>query len=662
MQNKKVAIAGLWHRHDYGSILGCYSLYKFIDNSGFSPVLMNKPKDLWGENEKYEDENSVAGKFIYPRCEVLPVFTSEQDYENLNNDCDIFVTGGDNVWDYSLCGSSGQYFYLDFVANNKIKIAYDSGFNGNCIPRDIKESINRYIKGFTAISVSEKESTDFLKREFGVKADAVINSFFLNTRGMYDEIAEYSRYLYNKNQNKFTVVIVQSGSAVINNLIRRTEEKYEIPAIVFHNPDKPEEKSIFSNDGFIVSEYTAVEDYVWAVKNAEYVISDSIQAICLAIIFNKPFVAVTSRFAVDHVCFEELLKKFALGYKIYNTDDYTVNYESILDSQINYNPVNNFIDYTRTLSQNWLINALNKNSFEIENESSGVVNYQHFEKKQVYKQTLYKIQNLIFPDCEWKDKHQEMLYRGVKMIYDPGRKSWNIPVGGVVECFTYFNSLSIKKWIKYTTADKFYLHLKIKGSFKIHFFGHYIETPIDKKGNSIPVEETLNKIKEMDINRTHFIYRAVDNGIIKKEIFEERSFRFDEPNELILPVLYDKASVVGIFLTANSECEIFDGYYSAVCFEQLLNPVDISIVSCTFQKEEYVKQNINILKNEIILSGKQGGCDEIFEHIFVNIVDNGRTLIPEEHEGYRLKIYPNPNAGGAGGFTRGMMETIKRSE
>ena len=71
-------------------------------------------------------------------------------------------------------------------------------------------------------------------------------------------------------------------------------------------------------------------------------------------------------------------------------------------------------------------------------------------------------------------------------------------------------------------------------------------------------------------------------------------------------------------------------------------------------KEEYITKNIQTLRDKVFFDGS-----EMKEHLFVNVIDNGRTLNAETLNTDNIKIYPNMNVGGAGGFTRGMIESLE---
>jgi galactofuranosylgalactofuranosylrhamnosyl-N-acetylglucosaminyl-diphospho-decaprenol beta-1,5/1,6-galactofuranosyltransferase len=77
--------------------------------------------------------------------------------------------------------------------------------------------------------------------------------------------------------------------------------------------------------------------------------------------------------------------------------------------------------------------------------------------------------------------------------------------------------------------------------------------------------------------------------------------------------------------------------------------VSLGIVICTFKKEEYVKNTLAAIFQDEQLQSKD---------FKVFIVDNGRTLDRADFSDPRLQLIPNKNAGGSGGFTRGLIEAL----
>lgn len=112
--------------------------------------------------------------------------------------------------------------------------------------------------------------------------------------------------------------------------------------------------------------------------------------------------------------------------------------------------------------------------------------------------------------------------------------------------------------------------------------------------------------------------------------------------------------MVSFQVFAYSDISIYEGSYLADISTDKMNEVELSLVTVTFRKEDFITRNLRLIENEIIYSD-----EEIADHIFVRVIDNGRTLNTEEWNGERIHIYQNPNVGGSGGYTRGMIETLR---
>ena len=107
-------------------------------------------------------------------------------------------------------------------------------------------------------------------------------------------------------------------------------------------------------------------------------------------------------------------------------------------------------------------------------------------------------------------------------------------------------------------------------------------------------------------------------------------------------------------MTAHSACAwLHSGWYEA---EADCQQVRIAAVICTHHREEYVYRNLRNVREKILENRDCPACDDID----VLVIDNGKTIQPEEHP--HISIFPNKNCGGSGGFTRGMLEAFQKRD
>lgn len=186
---------------------------------------------------------------------------------------------------------------------------------------------------------------------------------------------------------------------------------------------------------------------------------------------------------------------------------------------------------------------------------------------------------------------------------------------------TYFNGISVEKWKKYTNIGDISLYLRLSGDFEVNLLN------FDKVG-------------------TAEIKTTVSSSHVSCE--EPTWFRF--PYQL-----YDYKGILAFTLTAERDGSVFyGGYYDAEFQEEKLWPVNLAINICTFKREPFVKRNLDNLRSAILENPES----ELYGHLRVYISDNGQTLPISELESDSIRIVPNKNVGGAGGFTRGLMEIM----
>jgi len=203
------------------------------------------------------------------------------------------------------------------------------------------------------------------------------------------------------------------------------------------------------------------------------------------------------------------------------------------------------------------------------------------------------------------EKAKEPLYiRGVKK-----REGNSILMnkGEVLDFTTYFNSLSLKKWKRYTTIKALQLVLHLEGRFQVTFHLY------DEKGN----------VRNISMNTESPCFAHF--------------FAVEELDGVLLGFSLQCISDAGVYVEGH-----WDGEFTH--WED--KKIGISIT--TFKREKYVKRTMNLLHN----------FQKDHPWLSVLVVDNGNTL--EEMQSDRFRIIHNRNFGGSGGFTRGMIEYVEQ--
>ena len=112
-QEKKydVGIMGLWSGCNYGSIMTYYALNRVVDSMGKSILMIDKPILSERDVEREETHSRRFGKEHY---DISKQYRPNEMHE-LNDICDTFLIGSDQVWNYGISKNFGKLFYFDFV-------------------------------------------------------------------------------------------------------------------------------------------------------------------------------------------------------------------------------------------------------------------------------------------------------------------------------------------------------------------------------------------------------------------------------------------------------------------------------------------------------------------------------------------------------------------
>ena len=192
-------------------------------------------------------------------------------------------------------------------------------------------------------------------------------------------------------------------------------------------------------------------------------------------------------------------------------------------------------------------------------------------------------------------------------------------------CFdTYFNSVSADKWRRYTAAQNFSLRLKLSGKLRVVLCSrHFINS--------------------------HSVRAVLAEKVVQADSVQE--FCFDFPKGADGMLFFELQALSG-------NAAYCGGAYECDAAEKDVQPVKIGVDICTFRREPFVMGNIARMRSDIL----ENAASPLHNHLEVFVSDNGQTLDYDKLNSDTVHVVPNANVGGAGGFTRGMIEILKANE
>lgn len=364
----RVGILTLYPTHNYGGILQCIALYHLLKENGHEPILIYRPqytntflKKVIKEILKYIPYQNIKNiRQVYLDSKKHKPFIEKfipnktKKYSNANDlitvcsdyDLEAIIVGSDQVWRYSYI-NDGHFknFFLDFVTDVNIKkIAFSASF-GKDIWED-KESIPEVkylINKFDYISVRENSGVDICSEIFNFNmSEHTLDPTMLVDKAIYDQIIRLSN-----NSNLYK-------NKLVTYILDETLDKKNIVEEVATEKNL----EIFNLHGFGTKNiFVSVPDWCAAIKNADFVITDSFHGMVFSILFNKQFLVIGNKNR-GLSRFSSLLNICGLSDRmIFEMERDTL--RDIVGKEINYVKVNHDIDIFDKKSKAFLINALN---------------------------------------------------------------------------------------------------------------------------------------------------------------------------------------------------------------------------------------------------------------------------------------------------------------
>lgn len=293
---KKIGILTLHYSDNYGAVLQCFALRTAINripNCSAEIINFNPGRKYgWFTDErlqqkfllklkKYEEfnetENGIITDVIYDKNEI--------DQENY----DYYIVGSDQVWNTSFSFFDTAYL-LDFVKGNAKRISYAASVglavDSPCMRKEVFEANIPY---FDFLSVREKTHEKFIASFTDKKVQTVVDPTLLLTSADYDRLitdtekerseegeGDYIFFYYLKHDSTTPL-----ACSFVNMLARKYNLKIihyyvETPEIAFKN----ESKSFY---------FDGPKDFVWYIKHAKIVVTNSFHGTVFSILYHKPF-------------------------------------------------------------------------------------------------------------------------------------------------------------------------------------------------------------------------------------------------------------------------------------------------------------------------------------------------------------------------------------
>ena len=230
--------------------------------------------------EKHTDDRirkfHVFSESFAPNRILVDPDSLNQSLTDSMNKFDYAITGSDQVWhNWHHTQNDLPYYYLEFMPQVK-RISYAASYGFSSFPEADSLLHHEGLEGFLEqnLSVREEKGATLIKESTGLKATVVPDPTILLTADEWALIERRPRY---KVANHFMVIYF------LGNKLKSVKDKYKEIA-------KKYRLQIIDIRGINPDYYlTDPSEFVWLMRRADYVATDSFHATVFSILFHKNF-------------------------------------------------------------------------------------------------------------------------------------------------------------------------------------------------------------------------------------------------------------------------------------------------------------------------------------------------------------------------------------
>ncbi len=290
---KKVYVSTFCVMTSYGSILQSFALKKVLEKIGVTSVILNEKsdnninsykfyrkgfgiKDLIYNLDRFLNKKQISERFkknlaFIDKNMDIETVESYSDLKTKDFDTDIFLAGSDQIFHPDVCN---PLFFLDFAPLNSKKISYAASMGSLDIRDEKKQEFVRLINNFDYISLRENDSEELVSSLTDKEVTVNCDPTFLFTADEWRSIEKPCNI-----KGKYILVFPIYWHKSLNKELESLHKRTGLPIVLISDNFWIYHQKIIKNAG--------VDEFLWLIDNAEYVVTSSFHGAALSLNFNK---------------------------------------------------------------------------------------------------------------------------------------------------------------------------------------------------------------------------------------------------------------------------------------------------------------------------------------------------------------------------------------
>lgn len=353
-----VGLVSNFYAGNFGGSLTQLALYNFLRENGNTVLMIEHPEESPSKPITKTLEK-IYLKNPYPKKDICKTYGTKWQMSELNDVCNTFVVGSDQLFQAELFRLLGEFTSLDWVDDNKKKIAYAASFGHKklYIDRDVLKNMKYGISRFDSFSVREEDAIDICKQNFGIDVAWVMDPVFLCDKKVYEDLASNVK---REHSEPYIASYILDPTREKRDIIKFVEEKRGLKAEVYSELGYSDEY-IAPLEGLNVVQLK-IEERLKSIMECDFFVTDSFHGTCFALIMGKPFISIvnTARGAS---------RFYSIGHKLNVMDRIVESFDDVKQryvqlKEMDYTKVTNRIRDEVDFSKKWLLEQLNRKTLD----------------------------------------------------------------------------------------------------------------------------------------------------------------------------------------------------------------------------------------------------------------------------------------------------------
>lgn len=347
----KIGILTFHWATNYGAVLQAYALQQYLVEQGHDATIIDyRPARviLWqfAQRVRYARIREAfrevrIGEFRRTRLIVSQkTFHSNAGLRTNCCDYDVYICGSDQVWNESFVlhaeATPVYSYFLDFVPDDKARIAYATSFGADELTNDVSSGAQRELIKFLDVGVRENSGRAIVER-MGLSARVVADPTILMTEDFYKGLLDQD---CPSRSGAFHYILHDNQSLAL--AVREHIEK----RVFGQQPVGPYRTTTIR-----------VPEWLSRIRNSEILVTNSFHGVVFALIFHTPFIALPVAGSNMNDRLYTLLGHVGLVDRIVERYD-PESIESLICDHVDWDSVDRALGSMRADARTFLIDAL----------------------------------------------------------------------------------------------------------------------------------------------------------------------------------------------------------------------------------------------------------------------------------------------------------------